>query len=248
MPYSRLRSRRRIPLFESFTQLYDVWKDDAVRKRIEELLAITRDKVCVEPGAMNPYFTNAWQPIPDHDSYGHDVEAAYLMLEAEDVLGDTHNPAIERMAKMLVDHALAYRWDQVYGGFYRDGTTIGRAEDKLKQWWLQVEGLNALLIMHKSMDGKAICTLRLSSRSGSSSRNIKSIPSFMVCTKWSLRMGSLRFRARANLEGGVSRRPRVSERQRAPAETGREIGPIMLGFPICYFWMQKTSLGSLTGA
>ena len=138
-----------IHLLEAFTQLYEVWKNDTVRKRIEELLAIIRDKVCVEPGAMNLYFTNAWQPIPDHDSYGHDVEAAYLMLEAEDALGHTHNPATERMAKMLVDHALAYGWDQAYGGFYREGTTIGRAEDKLKEWWVQVEGLNALLIMHE---------------------------------------------------------------------------------------------------
>jgi len=138
-----------IHLLEAFAQLYEVWKDDTVRKRIEELLAIIRDKVCVEPGAMNLYFTNAWQPIPDHDSYGHDVEAAYLMLEAEDALGHTHNPATERMAKMLVDHALAYGWDQAHGGFYREGTTIGRAEDKLKEWWVQVEGLNTLLIMHE---------------------------------------------------------------------------------------------------
>lgn len=136
-------------MLEAYTQLYVVWKDDTLRKRIEELLRIIRDKVCVEPGAMNLYFTNAWQSIPDHDSYGHDVEAAYLMLEAEDVLGRGHDPKTERMAKMLVDHALAYGWDEAYGGFYRDGTTIGRPEDKLKEWWVEFEGLNALLLMHE---------------------------------------------------------------------------------------------------
>jgi mannobiose 2-epimerase len=98
---------------------------------------------------MNLYFTNAWQPIPDHDSYGHDVEAGYLMLEAEDVLGSGHDVRTERMAKMLVDHALAYGWDETYGGFYGDGTTIGRAEGKLKEWWVEFEGLNALLLMHE---------------------------------------------------------------------------------------------------
>jgi len=138
-----------IHLLEAYTQLYQVWKDETLRKRIEELLAIIRDKVCVEPGVMNLYFTNAWQPIPDHDSYGHDVEAAYLMLEAEEVLGSGHDPRTERMAKMLVDHALAYGWDESYGGFYRDGTTIGRPEDKLKEWWVEFEGLNALLLMHE---------------------------------------------------------------------------------------------------
>ena len=95
-----------IHLLEAISQLYEVWKDDTVKARLQELLAIVRDKVCVEPGVMNQYFTNDWRPIPDHDSYGHDVETAYLMLEAEDVLGVAHDPRTERMAKMLVDHAI----------------------------------------------------------------------------------------------------------------------------------------------
>jgi mannobiose 2-epimerase len=138
-----------IHLLESFSQLYEVWKDDLLRRRIEELLVIIRDKVSVDPGAMNLYFTNAWQAFPDHDSYGHDVEAAYLMLEAEDVLGHGHDPRTERMARMLVDHALHYGWDEKLGGFCRDGTTAGPAESKLKEWWVEFEGLNALLLMHE---------------------------------------------------------------------------------------------------
>src|SRR6201989_3184809 len=98
---------------------------------------------------MNLYFTTDWRAIPDHDSYGHDVETAYLMLEAEAVLGRGRDPKGERMAEMLVDHALACGWDETYGGFYRDGTTFGRVEDTMKEWWIQVEGLNALLLMHE---------------------------------------------------------------------------------------------------
>jgi len=138
-----------IHLLESISQLYEVWKDDSVRKRLKEILAIVRDKICVEPGVMNLYFTNEWRPIPDHDSYGHDVETAYLMLEAEDVLGVPHDPKTERMAKMLVDHALAYGWDDKLGGFYEHGTTFGEVEDKRKEWWVEMEGLNALLLMHE---------------------------------------------------------------------------------------------------
>jgi len=138
-----------IHLLESFSELYEVWKDDLLRQRIEELLVIIRDKVCVDPGAMNLYFTNTWQAFPDHDSYGHDVEVAYLMLEAEDVLGHGHDLRTERMARMLVDHALHYGWDEKLGGFYREGTTTGPAESKLKEWWVEFEGLNALLLMHE---------------------------------------------------------------------------------------------------
>jgi len=138
-----------IHLLESISQLYEIWKDDAVRKRLEEMLAIVRDNICVEPGVMNLYFTNDWRPIPDHDSYGHDVETAYLMLEAEDVLGVPHDPKTARMAKMLVDHALAYGWDEKLGGFYEHGTTFGEVEDIRKEWWVEMEGLNALLLMHE---------------------------------------------------------------------------------------------------
>jgi cellobiose epimerase len=138
-----------IHLLEALTQLYEVWKDDLLRQRIEELVTIVRDKICVEPGAMNLYFTNAWQPYPDHDSYGHDVETAFLMLEAEDVLGKGHDPRTERMARMLVDHALHYGWDRKLGGFYGEGVTTGETEKKNKEWWVEFEGLNALLLMHE---------------------------------------------------------------------------------------------------
>ncbi|HKG12266.1 MAG TPA: AGE family epimerase/isomerase, partial [Pyrinomonadaceae bacterium] len=142
-----------IHLLEAFTELYGVWKDATLRSRLEELLAIVRDRVCVEPGAMNLYFTNDWRPVPDHDSYGHDVETAYLMLETEEALGRGHSPRTERMARLLVDHALAYGWDDTHGGFYRDGTAAGRAEDLRKEWWAQLEGMNALLMMHEKYGG-----------------------------------------------------------------------------------------------
>lgn len=138
-----------IHLLEAFTQLYQVWPDPTLHQRLEELLSIVRDRICVEPGVMNLYFTPAWQPIPDHDSYGHDVETAYLMLETDEVLHHKASPQTERMAKMLVDHALAYGWDKKNGGFFREGTTFGKAEDTYKEWWVQVEGLNALLLMHE---------------------------------------------------------------------------------------------------
>ena len=138
-----------IHLLESFTQLYEVWPDQTLRLRLEELLSIVRDKICVEPGVMNLYFTPDWRAIPDHDSYGHDVETAYLILEAETALSHSTTSKTEVMAKALVDHALTYGWDKQNGGFYRDGTTFGVAEDKRKEWWVQFEGLNALLLMHE---------------------------------------------------------------------------------------------------
>jgi mannobiose 2-epimerase len=143
-----------IHLLESFTQLYEVWHDETLRSRLVELLETVRDKICIEPGAMNLYFTPDWRAIPDHDSYGHDVETAYLILEADGVLGSRSTAKTERISKLLVDHALAYGWDESNGGFYRDGTTFGAPEDKRKEWWVQFEGLNALLLMHQKYGQK----------------------------------------------------------------------------------------------
>ncbi len=143
-----------IHLLEAFTQLYQVWPDERVRQRLQELLAINRDRICVPPGVMNLYFTNDWRAIPGLDSYGHDVETAYLLLEAEEVLGRGHDPKTERMARRLVDHALAYGWDKTFGGFYQDGPTFGEPASRNKEWWVQLEGLNALLLMHERYGGQ----------------------------------------------------------------------------------------------
>ncbi len=138
-----------IHLLEALTALYRVWPDAVVRVRVEELLRLVRDTICVEPGVMNLYFTADWRAIPDHDSYGHDVETAYLMTEAAAALGHPRDPATERMARLLVDHALAFGWDEAKGGLFREGTTFGPAEDRRREWWVEVESLNTLLLMHE---------------------------------------------------------------------------------------------------
>ena len=51
--------------------------------------------------------------------------------------------------RRLVDHALEFGFDIEQGGFFYEGTTLGRDLEKRKVWWVQAEGLNALLLMHE---------------------------------------------------------------------------------------------------
>lgn len=136
-----------IHLLEALTELYAVWPDRKLRSRLEELLLIVRDRICVPPGAMHLFFNPDWVPVPDHDSYGHDVETAFLLLEAAEALGAEHDPKTRTMARSLVDHALAYGWDFENGGFYYGGSSFGEIFNRDKSWWVQAEGLNALLLM-----------------------------------------------------------------------------------------------------
>lgn len=136
-------------LLEAYTLLYGVWPDKELRERLDHLLHIVRDRIAVAPGALNLYFTADWRPVPAHDSFGHDVEAAYLLTEATGALGRAEDPPTWSVARQLVDHALTWGWDEKYGGFYNKGETFFQAHDTRKFGWVQAEGLMALLLMHK---------------------------------------------------------------------------------------------------
>src|SRR5207249_367400 len=62
-----------IHLLEALSVFSRVEKTPAVQERLREVLAIVRDKIAVEPGALNLYLTRDWRPTPAHDSFGHDV-------------------------------------------------------------------------------------------------------------------------------------------------------------------------------
>lgn len=155
-----------IHLLEAMTELYQVWPDSLVKQRLQELLYLVRDTITNPEGYMTLFFLPDWTPISfrelsreqilehhnlDHVSFGHDVETAFLMLEAEHVLG-IHEPKTLEKAKTMVDHALRYGWDEEAGGFYDEGyyfrgdSVLSITRDT-KNWWAQAEGLNSLLLM-----------------------------------------------------------------------------------------------------
>jgi mannobiose 2-epimerase len=138
-----------IHLLEAMTALSRVDRRPVVRERLRELLGLVRDRIAVEPGALNLYLTRDWRAIPAHDSFGHDIETAYLLVEAAEALGTPEDPKTWAMARRLVDHALDWGWDDELGGFYDKGESFGGpAWDRKKVWWTEAEGLNALLVMH----------------------------------------------------------------------------------------------------
>ena len=94
--------------------------------------------------------TADWRAIPAHDSFGHDVETAFLLVEAAAALAMPDDEKTWRVAPALVDHALDWGWDDEFGGFYDKGESFaGAAFDRKKVWWTEAEGLNALLLMHR---------------------------------------------------------------------------------------------------
>ncbi len=156
-----------IHLLESFTTLYAVWPDLLLKKRLEELLLLVRDTITTEKGYLTLHLERDWTPVSlrdssetyrkqhfnlDHVSFGHDVETAFLMLEASHVLGRKNDAATAQKAKKMVDHALEWGWDEQNGGFYDGGyywDASGKRtiENRAKVWWAEAEALNSLLLM-----------------------------------------------------------------------------------------------------
>jgi N-acyl-D-glucosamine 2-epimerase len=158
-----------IHLLESFTELYKVWPDPLMRKRLNEMMVLVRDTFIGRKNYLSLYFTMDWKHISnkdsseqmirknksiDHITFGHDVETAFLLLEASYALGIEHDTATLRVAKNLVDHSLANGYDEKSGGFYNEGyyfknQTKATILDRDAEWWVQAEGLNALLMMSR---------------------------------------------------------------------------------------------------
>jgi mannobiose 2-epimerase len=140
-------------LLEALTALLRVRPDALVEARLREMSALVRDRVAAEPGCLSSYLTRDWRPVPEHSSFGHDVEAAHLLLEADRALNREEDATTLAVARRLVDHAIEWGWDTTYGGFFEKGSAFKPAFGLRKIWWVQAEALNALLLMHERFSG-----------------------------------------------------------------------------------------------
>lgn len=158
-----------IHLLECFTALYEVWPNNLLKERLEEMLIVVRDTITTGKGYLTLHLQRDWKPVSfkdsadavrkanfwlDHVSFGHDVETAFLLLEASHILGKENDTVTLRKARKMVDHAIAKGWDKEKGGFYDGGYYFDDSEtctiiNPAKVWWTQAEGLNSLLLMAK---------------------------------------------------------------------------------------------------
>jgi mannobiose 2-epimerase len=171
-----------IHLMEAFTELYRVWPDTLVRERLIEMLHLVRDTMVKKQGYLTLFFTEDWQPISyadssqaareenyhvDHVSFGHDIETAFLMLDASEALGNFEYDRTLEIAKKLVDHTLQTGFDPVRSGIYQrgyyfPGDSSVSIIDSEKDWWSQAEGLNTLLIFSELFPEDSKYALRFS--------------------------------------------------------------------------------------
>ena len=155
-----------IHLLEAFTNTYQVFPEEPVRGRLAEMLDLIRDTMVNQSGYLNLFFSKNWEPLSyqdssrasilkniylDHISFGHNIETAYLLVDASRTLYGGPDQATLEIAKKLIDHTLAFGFDQNYYGLYDKGYTFSPGAkieivDSTKTWWAQAEAWHALAL------------------------------------------------------------------------------------------------------
>ena len=128
-------------ILEAFTNLYRIWPDVDLKARILELLGDFQNHIVdVKTSRMILFFDENWNPKSDIVSFGHDIEASWLLQEAAEVVG---GPGllehIQALALRMAEAALA--------GLDEDGSLWYEQEPskdqtiKEKHWWVQAEAM-----------------------------------------------------------------------------------------------------------
>ena len=131
-------------LLEALTELLEVSKAEDVRAELEARLRFLLAHF-IAPGGTHswPTLDASLQPGGETVSYGHDIEASWLIDAAADALG---NPQLAHEARFAASRlcrgALAGMMDD--GSFANSGNARG-VTDPSRIWWVQAEALVGLL-------------------------------------------------------------------------------------------------------
>lgn len=128
-------------ILEPYTNLYRVWKNDSLKSQLCNLIEIFIDKILnAETGHLELFFDEDWNGKYRIVSYGHDIEASWLIHEAALVLGDEAllekvEPLVEFIAA-AADEGLASDGAMAYETFLTKQRT-----DTDRHWWVQAENI-----------------------------------------------------------------------------------------------------------
>jgi mannobiose 2-epimerase len=128
-------------VLEAFTTLYRIWPDEELKFKIVELIHnFTSHIINSETGNLILFFDENWAPKSDIISYGHDIEAAWLLLEAAEAVHD--EALIESIKFISVNMAkVSKNGLDADGSLWYEYEPSKRHVIKEKHWWVQAEAM-----------------------------------------------------------------------------------------------------------
>lgn len=128
-------------IIEPYANLLRVWRSDELVESVCGLLdTFEKHIIDSETSHLRLFFDDEWQSQSDMVSYGHDIEAAWLLIEAAQVVGD----------EALIDHfgkiaqriaAAAAEGLNSDGSMSYEYTPSSGERDDDRHWWVQAESV-----------------------------------------------------------------------------------------------------------
>jgi mannobiose 2-epimerase len=124
---------------EAYANLYRVSHDTAVRDRLRNIIEIFLDKIIdKETSHLICFMDRQWSSKSTLNSYGHDIECSWLLVEAADLLGDKNlTDRVKEVSIMIVNAATE--------GYQHDGSMLSEKNyatgylETRRSWWEQAE-------------------------------------------------------------------------------------------------------------
>ena len=124
-------------VYEAYTELYRVTKDEDVKSKLIDIINTFADKVYNSKlNRQEVFFNDKWESIIDLHSYGHDIETAWLMDKGVDILDipevtDKMYPITKALTKKIYEIA--------FDGHSLANECENGVVDERRIWWVQAE-------------------------------------------------------------------------------------------------------------
>lgn len=128
-------------VLEAFTTLYRIWPDEQLKNNIIGLIDnFTSHILNKETGNLILFLDENWNQKSDIISYGHDIEAAWLLLEAAEALHD--QKLIDEIKILALQMAtISKNGIDTDGSLWYEFDPSNHHFVKEKHWWVQAEAL-----------------------------------------------------------------------------------------------------------
>lgn len=136
-------------ILEAYTNLYQVWKDKTLETQLENLIELFNNRITDSQNFhLRLFFNDDWECKSSLISYGHDIEASWLIYEAAEVLAKhdllektkwiSQKIAWVSMEGLQPDGSLCYEKNVSNGHI-----------DYERHWWPQAEAVVGFLNAYK---------------------------------------------------------------------------------------------------
>lgn len=126
-------------LLEAYTNLYRVWPDKRVEDRLRNLVGIFLDKI-VDPVTSHLicFMDKDWKRSSETDSYGHDIESSWLLVEAAGLLKDSVLLARVKETSIKIANAAEEGLQPDGSMIYEKDKSSGQINME-RSWWAEAE-------------------------------------------------------------------------------------------------------------